>query len=80
MHTFTIDSLPTSQIYTFCRGPAHIVGNYPYRSNQILIFGTTQPVNSVSSQILMPQIHVVLERTPSFTIASSYPITQMSNV
>jgi hypothetical protein len=43
------------------------------------IFGTTQPVNSVSSQIPMIQIQVVLERTPSFTIAPSYHVIQMSN-
>jgi len=43
------------------------------------IFGTTQPINSVSSQIPMIQIEVVLELTPSFIIAPSYPIIQMSN-
>jgi hypothetical protein len=30
MPAFTVDSTPTSQICTFCRGLAHIVENCPY--------------------------------------------------
>jgi hypothetical protein len=43
------------------------------------IFGTTQPAILVSSQIPMTQGHVILECTPSFTIAPSYHVTQMLN-
>jgi len=83
MLTFIIDSTPTSQICTFRRGPTHIVENFPYKSNQIPtfmtepIFGTTQLVISINSQIPMIQVPVVLECNLSFTIAPSYPITQM---
>jgi hypothetical protein len=53
--TFLVDSTPISQICTFCKGLAHIVGNCPYKSNQVSIFvtepifGTTQPTLLVSS-------------------------------
>jgi hypothetical protein len=59
MPTFTIDSTPTSQIYTFCKGLTHIVENCPYRSSQVSIFviepnfDTIQPAILVSSQILV---------------------------
>jgi hypothetical protein len=33
MLTFIIDSTPTSQIYTFWKGFAHVVGNCPYIFN-----------------------------------------------
>jgi len=56
MLNFIINSTPTSQIYTFVEVPAHIVGNCPYKFNQVsieLIFGTTQPTISVSFHIPM---------------------------
>jgi hypothetical protein len=55
MPTSIIDSTPINQIWTFCKGPAHIVGNYPYRSKQIpifvieSIFGIAQPAISINS-------------------------------
>jgi hypothetical protein len=55
MPIFTIDSTPTSQIYTFCKGLTHVVENCPYKSNHVPIFviepnfDTTQPVILVSS-------------------------------
>jgi hypothetical protein len=33
MSTFTVDSTPTSLIYSFYKVPAHIVENYHYRSS-----------------------------------------------
>jgi hypothetical protein len=59
MPTFTIDSTPINQICIFCKGLAHLVGYYPYRSNQVLIFviepifGTTQPIILDNTQIPM---------------------------
>jgi hypothetical protein len=81
MLTFTIDSTPTSQICTFCRGPTHVVENCPYKSNQVptfvtkSIFCTTQLAISISSQIPIIQVPIVFECNPSFTIAPNYPIT-----
>jgi hypothetical protein len=55
MPIFIVNSRPVTQICTFCRGPTHVVENYPYRSNQVSIFmiepifGTTQPAISISS-------------------------------
>jgi hypothetical protein len=85
MLIFIINSMPTSQIYTFCKGSTHVVVNCPHKSNQVpifvieSIFGTTQPAISISSQILVTQIHVIPKHTLSFTIAPSYPIIKLSN-
>jgi hypothetical protein len=85
MFVFIIDSTPISQICTFCKGHPHVVGNCPYRSNQVSIFmtksifSTTQPMISINSQILVVHVFAVFEDTLSFTIAPNYPITQMLN-
>jgi hypothetical protein len=81
MLTFTIDSTPTSQICTFCRGLTHVVENCPYKSNQVptfvtkSIFGTTQLAISISSQIPVIQVPIVFECDLFFTVAPNYPIT-----
>ncbi len=65
MPIFIVSSKHVSQICIFCRGPTHVVENYPYRSNRVSvfmiepIFGTTQPAISVSSQIPMTQVLVI---------------------
>jgi hypothetical protein len=52
MPIFIVNS---KHVSTFCKGPTHVVENYLYRYNQILvfmiepIFGTTQLAISVSS-------------------------------
>jgi hypothetical protein len=61
--------MPTSQICIFCRGPTHVVRNYPHKSNQVPIFviesiyGTTQPVISINCQILVTQVPVIPKHT-----------------
>ncbi len=85
MPTFIIDSTPTNHIYYFYRGPKQVVGNCPYRPNQIpifvmeSIFGTTQPAISISSQILITHVHAIFEHTSSFIVAPSHPIIQVLN-
>jgi hypothetical protein len=85
MPTFIIDSTPISHICIFCKSLAHLVGNYPYRSSQLpivvigLIFGTTQPIISVNTQIPMTQVLVVHKHTFFFLVAPSYHVIQMSN-
>jgi hypothetical protein len=83
MPTFIIDFRPANQIYTFCKGPAHVVENCPYRSSQVSIFvikpsfDTTQPTISISSHIPVTRVLAILERNSYFIGAPSYFVTQM---